>query len=151
MQHVDPKSLEAEGLVFLPQLDVQASAGEGIIPSGEAIVSFVAFSEAYLRSIGIAPRAAHLVQVKGDSMYPTLRDGEWVIVDVTIDDVHDDALYAVNYAGAVVVKRLQLMFDGSLNLSSDNKAAGYIDQRIEPKDLPDLHVVGRVKGHLRAM
>lgn len=152
MISVPPASLAgAQNLVLLPRLAVEASAGRGIIPQSESVMGFMAFQESYLREIGINPRFAHILQVSGDSMSPTLSDKDWVVVDTSIDKVVEDAIYAVVYAGAVRVKRLQMLRNGGVILSSDNKAAGYVDERLEAPDLPELHVVGRVKSHFRTM
>ena len=82
-------------------------------------------------------------------MYPTLSDQDQVVIDTSIDSVKADALYAVVYGGAVLVKRLQMQFDGSVVLRSDNKTAGYEDISIPAADLHDLKIVGRVKGQFR--
>lgn len=150
MLHVaDTKALEDKAFVMLPLMSVKASAGGGLVAEAEAVDAFVAFQAAYLRALGINPRFARILLVAGDSMQPTLADQDQVIVDTSIDHVVDDALYAVVYGGAVLVKRVQLQFDGSVFLQSDNKAAGYRDQVIAVSDLHELHVVGRVRAHLR--
>ncbi len=109
------------------------------------------FQEAYLRYLGINPRFAQVIQVSGLSMYPTLNHEDLVLVDTSIDEVRDEALYAVVYGGLVLVKRIRLARDGSVTLSSDNKAEGYPDEVIKPSDLGDLHIAGRVCGRVSRM
>lgn len=151
VQHVDLRMSTGAGMVLLPLLEVQASAGSGMIAQSERTLSFVAFSETYLRELGVNPRSADVLQVTGRSMMPTLADRDWVVVDRSIDHVVDEALYAVVYGGMVLVKRVRLSRDGSVTLSSDNKAEGYGDETIRPPDLHTLQIVGRVKAHCRPL
>lgn len=149
MQVTNPEGLVQGAFVMVPKMEARASAGTGIIPTSDAVDALVAFEEAYLRSLGVSPRFARLLEIAGDSMLPTLADRDQVVVDTSIDDVRADALYAVVFGGAVMVKRLQIQGDGSVLLKSDNRSAGYDDHRIPASDLHDLHVVGRVCGQFR--
>ncbi|MBK1625228.1 hypothetical protein CKO32_16840 [Afifella marina DSM 2698] len=147
LQVVDPQALEAGALLLVPRLDVEASAGAGRVAEIEEVTGFFAFDASYLREIGVNPHFARSIRVAGRSMLPTLGDQDWVIVDTSIDSVVDEALYAVNYGGLALVKRVRLRRDGSVVLCSDNKTEGYVDEIVPPAELPDLHIVGRVKGH----
>ncbi|MCD2472737.1 S24 family peptidase [Jiella sp. MQZ9-1] len=138
-------------VVLLPRLEVQMSAGSGLVPADEAVRGLMAFQASYLRAIGVNPRHAYVLPVSGDSMVPTLCDQDLVVIDTSIDRVVDDALYAVVHGGSVRVKRVQLARDGSVILSSDNKDAGYRDERIPASDLHELKIVGRVRGHYHTL
>lgn len=152
MQIIDPSRLDGSPLIWLPMLDVSAAAGSGrLSPEFPEVRGYVALGEEYLRSIGVPPRFARLLEIRGDSMAHTLRDRDVAVVDTSITDVQSDAVYAVVYGGLVVTKRIQLNRDGSLVLSSDNKSAGYRDERIAPGDLHELHIAGRVKGRVGSM
>ncbi|WP_167591804.1 XRE family transcriptional regulator [Jiella endophytica] len=151
LQIVDTEDLQEGAFVLIPRMEARASAGSGLIAQSENVDAFVAFQDAYLRTMGVNPRFARILPVSGDSMHPTLTDQDQVLIDTSIDHVVDNALYAVVYNESVLVKRVQLMRDGSVILSSDNKAAGYLDERVEPHELSNLHIVGRVKAHLRYM
>lgn len=151
LQTIDASGAEQLGLVMVPRLDVQASAGLGREPTGEQPLGFLAFQEVYLRYLGINPFYARVIQVSGLSMYPTLNHEDLVIVDTSIDEVRDEALYAVIYGGLVLIKRVRISRDGSVTLSSDNKAEGYTDETIKPSDLAELHIAGRVCGRVARM
>ena len=82
-------------------------------------------------------------------MEPTIRDGDVLLVDTSINAVRDNAIYVVVLGGLVLVKRLQIKRDGSLRLISDN-------DRFEPEDVPaseaaDIHVAGRVMWYGRSI
>lgn len=151
MLHFDPKTAEAADMVMIPVLDVQASAGRGLIAHSELPTAFVAFSKAYMREIGVNPEFADIIQVGGRSMIPTLMDRDWVLIDRSIDHIIDEALYAVVYGGMVLVKRVRMHRDGGVTLVSDNKGEGYEDEFVRPSEIDALNVVGRVKAHCRPM
>lgn len=81
------------------------------------------------------------VPVRGDSMLPTLADGDWVIVDtseITVDG--RGGLFVIRVDGHVLVKRLDLATDGGVRVISDN-------QQLYPPTTTraeDLVIVGRV-------
>ncbi|SFD83896.1 Phage repressor protein C, contains Cro/C1-type HTH and peptisase s24 domains [Massilia yuzhufengensis] len=82
------------------------------------------------------------IRVKGDSMYPTLRKGNVVIVNTADCDprnLADGQLYAVNHNDRPVVKRLELV-SGRWHLSSDNPLPEY---RSRPVD-ESTEIIGRV-------
>ena len=62
------------------------------------------------------------VQVMGDSMSPTLLDGDTIIIDCGARTLDVDAIYVIHMLGQRLVKRLQRRFDGSVTIISDNAA-----------------------------
>lgn len=130
------------GFTLVPRLDVQASAGNGAVALSEEPIDFLAFQENWLRARHINPKYARVLTAKGDSMEPTIRDGDILLVDTSIDRVRDNSIYIVVYNGLVLVKRMHGKFDGAMTLISDN--AMYPPETIAPYDVPSLHVAGRV-------
>lgn len=63
-----------------------------------------------------------ILLIKGPSMAPTLEDGEMVLMspDGPAEDL-SDGIWAFNYRGNLFVKRLTMVPDGSVKVSSDNK------------------------------
>ena len=133
------------GLVFVPVLNVTAAAGRGrfVTPDDLGDREMVGFREVWLRSIGLTPGRTHILWAVGDSMLPTIRDGDMLLVDRTIDSVTDNGIYIVVVAGAVVVKRLTIRTNGSVLLRSDNER--YPEEVIPPDEVPRLIVEGRVR------
>jgi len=131
------------GLVSVPRLDVEASAGAGALDSDERRLGRIGFDATWLRRLGLGGAAGRLslIRVSGDSMAPTLADGDEILVD------HDDGagrlrdgIYVLRIEGALVVKRLAVGPGGRLNVRSDNEAyPGWPD--VEPGA---VDVVGRV-------
>jgi len=129
-------------IAFIPRLDVQASAGLGSLVVSEDTVDILAFNRNWLRERSINAAAARVLDVKGDSMEPTIRDGDILVVDTSISQVRDNAIYVIIYAGNVLAKRVHLKRDGSLTLISDNER--YPREDVPIAEVPDLHIAGRV-------
>lgn len=127
---------------LVPRLDVEASAGAGALAPHEETVDYLAFQASWLSRKGINANFARVLTARGDSMEPSIRDGDVLLVDTSIDRVIDHAIYVVVYSGMVLVKRVQLMLDGSLVLRSDNK--NYSEQTVDAQDVSLLHIAGRV-------
>ncbi|PZP69551.1 LexA family transcriptional regulator [Methylorubrum populi] len=144
-------AVPSAGMRLLPKLTVEPSAGSGLIPAGEAIDGYVAISDEYLREIGVDPRYAHVLRVSGRSMAPTINDKDVVIIDTSVRNAVTEGVYTLVYGEAVLIKRIRLLRDGGVTLVSDNKSEGYLDETVPRSELATLSIVGRVKGHIRAL
>ncbi|MFI9652821.1 S24 family peptidase [Guyparkeria halopsychrophila] len=86
-------------------------------------------------------------RVCGESMEPTLYDGDVVLVNTAENDpahIMDGRVYAIRYGDELRVKRLFRKLDGTLVLRSDNQA--FEDEEVPPA-LADEHIsiIGRVR------
>ncbi len=127
---------------LIPRLNVKASAGDGALNSSERTVEMLAFRRDWLRQMGINARTAHVLTARGDSMDPTIRDGDILLVDAGIDHVVDEGIYVVVLFGQLFVKRLERQGSGAIILRSDNPSIR--DRVVEPDELPEMSVAGRV-------
>lgn len=112
-------------LVLVPYLDVQASAGPGAVPAEERIGARIAFRSDWLRELsGGSPTGLSVIRVKGDSMSPTLSDGDEILVDR--NDAADrlrDGIYVLRVEDMINVKRIALHPAGKgFEVKSDNPA-----------------------------
>lgn len=154
MVSVDPKQSSGDVIYFradhtvspefalIPRLDVQASAGAGRFALTEDPLEYLAFPSLWLRSRGINSAYARILNAKGDSMEETIRDGDVLLVDTSIDRIKDNAIYIVVYGNMVLVKRVHGRLNGSLQLISDNPR--YPPEEISPGEVEQLHIAGRV-------
>ena len=114
-----------ERLVAVPRLDVGASAGPGAEAGEERPEGQIAFDPAWLRRmrIGSGDRLS-MIRVQGDSMVPTLADGDEILVDR--GDAAErlrDGIYVLRIDDALVVKRVAVNPAGHrLSIRSDNEA-----------------------------
>lgn len=133
-----------EGFLPVPKLDIQPSAGAGtLVTYQEGEAEILGIRETFLRRIGVSPRYARLMVAKGDSMTDTISDGDLMIVDVSVREVVEEAIYILVYAGLVVVKRIQKLRNGGVILKSDNPR--YAPEEVPVDELPELRIEGRVR------
>jgi len=127
---------------LIPRLDIRASAGNGSLAIDEEVIDFLAFQESWLRGRNINPKYARVMTAKGDSMEPTIRDGDVLLVDTSITSIRDNSLYVLVFGGLVFVKRIHQRLTGAVMLISDNDR--YPPEEVSEANAPDLHVAGRV-------
>lgn len=130
-------------MVRVPRLAVGASAGPGALNEREAIVSHLAFSGDWLRRLsGSAAAELSLISVQGDSMVPSLSDGDDILVDRG-DGAERlrDGIYVLRRDDTLMVKRLAVHpVSRRVTIKSDNPA--YPDW--PDCDPADLELIGRV-------
>jgi len=131
-----------KGFSLVPKLDVQASAGAGRLALGEDPLEYLAFQSTWLKSRGINPVSARILTARGDSMEETIRDGDALLVDTSIDRIKDNAIYVVIYGDMVLVKRVHGRLNGSLQLISDNPR--YPPEEVTSAEVDQLNIAGRV-------
>lgn len=130
-------------LVNIPRLNVKASAGYGNHVYEERVVGHFQASRAWVRNVlNCDPGKVQIIFVDGPSMEPTLEDGELVLIDRRCEKFDNDAVYAIQFDGQLRIKRVQLRWDGTVVIKSDNP-------KFEPDTLTQeqadrLHVVGKV-------
>lgn len=136
-------SMGGDTFVLLPVYDARASAGPGRAIDQESVLHRIAFREEWVRTVTQAPLDQLVViSVDGDSMEPTLRQGDMVLVDFgQVRPQQKDGIYVIRTDGGLQVKRLQVEVAArQLTILSDNKQ--YEPQRnVRPEDIA---VVGRV-------
>lgn len=136
--------------VLVPRYEVSASAGGGALVHSEQIVDHLAFRSEWVRSaLDVSVKDLALISVKGDSMEPTLSNGDLILVDTSTKKVEDNAIYVLRYNGSLMVKRIQRKIDGSLIIKSDNLV--YEPEMVSGEAVNELHVVGRVVWSGRRM
>ncbi len=68
-------------IVRVPRLAIAVSAGPGRLVTSEATVASAGYAAEDLARLGLAPADAAILDVHGDSMLPTLMDGDRILVD----------------------------------------------------------------------
>ena len=103
---------------FIDLLNVRAGAGEGIYNYVIETVDIISLDKSFFRT-PINTNKIKGIQVDGDSMELTLRDGDYVLIDEnTIFGVN--GIYAIQLGGQILIKRLQFKMDGTILIISDN-------------------------------
>jgi phage repressor protein C with HTH and peptisase S24 domain len=130
-------------LVAVKRLAIGASAGAGALTDGEEAFSHVAFDKQWLRRL-CSGRSDDLsiILVEGDSMAPTLADGDEIMVDRGDAAARiRDGIYVLRRDDELLVKRVAASpASGRITLKSDNPAY----PTWPDLDLADLTIIGRV-------
>lgn len=129
-------------VISVPRLALGASAGAGSLDDDERAEGVMAFDAGWLRHLGVRPQRVSIIRVDGESMAPTLSDGDEIMVD------HDDGaerlrdgVYVLRLDGVLMVKRVAMgPLRGRFSILSDN--AHYPDWTDIDPGLVDI--VGRV-------
>jgi hypothetical protein len=119
-----PPADPGNGLVRVPRFEIGASAGPGALAGDERARGHIAFDPIWLRRVATDPKLLSLIQVEGDSMAPTLTDGDEILVDR--GDAAErlrDGVYVLRIDDALVVKRVARNPTGAtISVRSDNEA-----------------------------
>lgn len=131
--------------VAVPWLAVTAAAGQGRIAE-ERVIRTEPLPRAALRAAGIAAKDASLIGVAGDSMAPTLRDGDRLLVDRAArrPGAHG-AIYVLRRGETVAVKRL-VAHGAEIEIRSDNPL-----WPVERVAAAEIEVIGRARLLLRRL
>lgn len=136
-----------DDFAYVPVLDVAASAGTGLLVSEETVQEVIGFDSHWLRSqLNTSPRELSIITVQGDSMAPTLLDGDLIFVDHQVTDWRD-GIYVFQMDGDLLIKRLQRLPGGTVSVISDNpKFPPFTVDLNNPAC--DLTVIGRYRGRI---
>lgn len=114
-------TLSDNELVFAPMFDVQASAGLGTDVHAEDISDYFAFNKSWLSSqLRVNGDKLAFVSIRGDSMLPTLHDGDRVLVDMSQQRVQGEGVFLLQSEDGLMAKRLKAKRDGIIDVMSDN-------------------------------
>ena len=141
-----PEKADPEGgdTILLPHLDVTVSAGDGALVEMEEEKGKFPFDRAYFRRVlNIDPRYAVMVDVQGDSMYPTLAPNDPVMVNIEQPQQIVDGVWVVRIHNSTLVKRIQQLPDGILRVISDNPMYEVFTVDLK-EEQTDFSLLGRV-------
>jgi len=118
-----PQSRRGADYVRIPRLAIGASAGPGALYPDDAAGEEFVLDARSVRALGDANMLS-MIKVSGDSMEPTLGDGDDILVDRS--DAADrvrDGIYVLRFDDALNVKRIAMNPEGRrFTVRSDNPA-----------------------------
>lgn len=129
------------GVLHIPRYDATLAAGAGSWNEGRQLLDYMPFNADFLRQRLNRTSAGGLLvlEAKGDSMEPTIRDGALLLIDEE-DRRLVDGIMAFVLDGDARVKRFRKRVDG-VSLISDNPA--YEPEEVSGKALNKLLIIGR--------
>lgn len=139
----------------VPQIDVTAGMGgggivghinvehNGITISADQVSGLWGLPDFIYARIGVPAKRLAALPVQGDSMSPTLKDGDVIFVDTGHRQPSPDGIYALSDDfGGVIVKRLESHGgDGKVSIISDNPLHQTYERAIE-----EMFIFGRYVG-----
>ncbi|MEE3434387.1 MAG: S24 family peptidase [Treponema sp.] len=133
----------AKDVTLIPVMEQAFSAGRGqYVPDTEEVKEWISVPKE-LKKYGDKFAAS---RVRGDSMEPTLFDGDIIISDANGYD-GSDGIYTIIYKGNGFVKRLQRSV-GGVKIISDNR---HYDPMFESSESDDFRVIGKVRSVMHNM
>lgn len=127
-------------MVEVPKLNFRASAGDGSFVLEEE-AGMATISGQLLQQLGLGHKRARLLFASGDSMLPTIADGEPLIVETGEDHIIDGRIYVFTIGNAAFVKRLR-RGPTSLIMISDNPEWPTREESIPSEP---FRLIGRVR------
>ena len=133
----------SKDVMLIPVVDQVFSAGHGqYIPEDDSANEYISVPN-NLKKYG---KNLAATRVRGDSMEPTLHDGDTIICDNNGYD-GTDGIYTIHYKGSGFVKRLQSTGD-TVKIISDNPR--YEPMTAKSQD-EGFRVIGKVRAVLHSM
>ena len=116
----DVPETEDDRYSFIPQYDAKAAAGLGSENPHVEIRSTLAFKREWLRVKGAKADQLIVIYAEGESMWPTINDGDVLLVDRSRIDPVDGQVFVLAGSDGAIVKRLVQGPLGQWILRSDN-------------------------------
>lgn len=135
-------ALDWDQFVVLPTRPEAAAAGSSTPPPPSGI-EFIALRHDWVRTVcRVEPSQLLMETATGESMTPTIRDGNTLLIDTSDQTFRNFGIYVLEINGQRLVKRVQRKHDGSLVLISDNTA--YQPDIVDRTAASEVTVIGRV-------
>lgn len=140
---------DATEYALVPQYTAHGAAGNGQLNDHVEVKGGLVFKRAWLSRMSLKERHLHVIYVQGQSMEPTVCDGDVVLLDESQTQPRDGRIYAIRKQnGELIIKRLIQSLTGGWIIRSDNEdKRAYPDQPVTDSDIDQLSIVGRVVWH----
>lgn len=133
-------SLDKQPLKYkIPVLsNIYASAGNGCYTQSEDPTEYIEIDEIDVKTLNLNVEHSDFIIARGDSMYPTIFDGDKILVDKSKNEIMDGKIYVIRRDDLIMVKRLQRLTNGVKIISDNNTYDSY------KLNMDDFKVCGRV-------
>jgi phage repressor protein C with HTH and peptisase S24 domain/DNA-binding XRE family transcriptional regulator len=135
-----------QAFVSLPYVDINDISNTDGSPIGvRATDEIPQFSKSWLeRELNAHQKDLCLAPVVDDSMTPTLRPGDTILLDRRATRPEREGIYIIRLNGVSLIKRLQILPDAIVKLSSDNPAYETFTVSLNDFNGRDISIIGRV-------
>lgn len=135
-----------DAYALIPQYTAKGSSGNGYLNDHVEIRGGLAFKRDWLKRMGLKPDNLRVAYNDGESNWPTLSDGEVVLVDVKAAEPVNGKMFAMlDPDGEMIFKRLMRDMAGGWMIRSDNPdKTRYPDMPISDEGMRGVEIIGRI-------
>ncbi|WP_426258510.1 S24 family peptidase [Sphingomonas sp. DC1600-2] len=124
-------------MATIRRLDVEVSAGPGAIANDDPGEADMLLDPRLLDDLRLRPASTAMLRARGDSMVPTIADGDQIVIDERDTRISESpAIFVLRRDGVLLVKRVAKVAEGFV-ISSDNPV-------YPPIRSTSVDVIGRV-------
>jgi phage repressor protein C with HTH and peptisase S24 domain len=121
-----------------------AALGDGTEPDEYAETHKLKFRTASLARKRLKPEQLAVIYGKGDSMYPTIKDGDAILIDLSDKEPKDDCVFVITMGRDLMAKRL-VKLGNQWFIDSDNKADPKWKKPVAIDEARGFEIHGRVR------
>jgi len=131
--------------VSVPLYNIKTATGAGSVVDHWPADGALQFTDSWIRQeLGAAPSDLFLIHVDDESMKPTLRSGDTIMLDRRATKPDREGVYMLLMEGVLLVKRLQALPGGIIKVVSDNPAYEAFTIRLAELHEQNFTILGRV-------
>lgn len=141
-----PGSPSEKDYALIPQYSAKGASGAGYMNDHVEVKGGLAFKRAWMQRIGLKEGRLYVLYNSGESNWPTITDGEVLLVDEAQREPRSGRMYALyNADSEIIIKRLIREVSGTWLIRSDNQdKARYPDQPVSDEGMRGVEIIGRV-------
>ena len=139
-----PENLNDDGCILIEHIGINPSCGNGVVVDDEPAIQPVKLGTnliSYYMKCS-APSNLKAFTASGDSMAPSIEDGDLLIIDTGRTDIRHSGIFVFTVNNQWRCKRINLRLDGSLDIISDNNS--YPTENLCPDTSLEVIIKGRV-------
>lgn len=140
----DGTDIKSDDYVMIDQYDVVGSCGNGHLMGDVAVKGGLVFKRDWIKTMGISSDNLATIYAQGDSMNPTIEDGQVLLVDKSATQPQSTKIYIICIDGQLYIKRLINLYDKWVMRSDNPDKSSYPDIEISAETMSNVDVQGRI-------
>lgn len=130
--------------VMIDQYDVAGSCGSGALIGDVTVKGGLAFKRDWINAMNVESKNLATIYAQGDSMSPTIEDGQVLLVDNSAIQPQSTKIYIICIDGQLYIKRLVNLYDKWVMRSDNPDKSSYPDIEISADTMSEVDVQGRI-------
>ena len=130
--------------VMIDQYDVVGSCGSGALIGDVTVKGGLAFKRDWINAMNVDSKNLATIYAQGDSMSPTIEDGQVLLVDNSAIQPQSTKIYIICIDGQLYIKRLVNLYDKWVMRSDNPDKSSYPDIEISADTMSEVDVQGRI-------